>query len=252
MAAVQHQQRPNYANNNPLAQAPPQQPPSAYRPPTAPASTASSSSTAVYSTYSSTSIALPTVLDRPLPLQPRQQREVALSSFAWLFSELIQYCQQRADSVSDIEKKLSELGYGVGIRYLDLSLLRSSPTLHPSTLSRPRTLLTLLQHIHGSVWKQLFSHAADGLEKSTDSNDEYYIYDNLPVTNRFLSVPKGLGSLNCASFVAGIVAGVCDAAGFTCEVTAHFNAPSGTSKERTVYIIKFDDAVMKREATMQA
>lgn len=75
---------------------------------------------------------------------------------------------------------------------------------------------------------------ADGLEKSTDRNDECtnarmfcmaphislqtctrsefhfhpslladYIFDRDPVTNRFISVPKNLGQLNCAAFVAG-------------------------------------------------
>ena len=112
MAAAQHAGRFNYANNNPLAppslqfqqqqqqQQPQQQqqqqfhhahsglPPQS-RPPQ----------------YPSGSSGLPTVLDRPLPLQARQQREVSLSAFSWLFSEIIQYVQQRADSVTDIEKK---------------------------------------------------------------------------------------------------------------------------------------------------
>ena len=240
MAAVQPP-RPNYAGSNPLSHQPPPNP-SLQRPQPSP------SYRHTPNPPSSTSISLPTVLDRPLPLQPRQQRDVSFSSFAWLMSEMIQYVQTRSDSVSDIEKKLSDLGYTVGMRYLDLSLLRSAPTMHPSTLARPRTLLSLLQHIHGPVWKQLFQHQADGLEKSTDS-DDYYIYDNQPVTNRFLSVPKGLGSLNCAAYVAGIVAGVCDAAGFTSDVSAHSNqGPDG--KDRTVYIIRFDKAVMKREATL--
>ena len=149
--------------------------------------------------------------------------------------------------------RLSDLGYSIGSRYLDLSLLRSAPSLHPSTLQRPRSILTLLQHIHSNLWRQLFSHPADGLEKSTDAEDEYYIYDNAPVTNRFLSVPKGLVGLNCAAFVAGVVAGLCDAAGFQCEVGAHFNAGGGGSaagRERTVYIIKFEKEVMRREASM--
>ena len=243
MAATQ---RVNYSASNPLAQPmPPQAGAPVYRSPNA-----TSTSGAVYSSYPpSTSVALPTVLDRPLPLQPRQQRDVSLSSFSWLFSELIQYCQQRADSVSDIEKKLSDLGYTIGTRYLDLSLLRAAPTLHASTLARPRTVLSLLQHIHGAFWKQLFSHPADGLEKSTDS-DAYYIYDNGPITNRYLSVPKGLGSLNCAAFIAGIIAGACDTAGFTCEVSADFHA-GAASKERTVYIITFDKEVLKRDAQVQ-
>ena len=258
MAAVHPSMNRVSYNSNPLAPAPTAPNPQAPHPPQSTSSTyrppnAASTSGPLYSSYPSTSTAipLPTTLDRPLPLQPRLQRpDVSLSAFSWLFSELIQYSQQRADSVDDIEKRLSDLGYTVGSRYLDLSLLRAAPTLQPATLARPRTLLSLLQHIHGSLWKQLFSHPADGLEKSNDSDDEYYIYDNSPITNRYLSVPKGLGTLNCAAFIAGIIGGVCDAAGFTCEVSAHVNA-GAASKERTVYIVKFDAAVMKREAQLQ-
>ena len=32
--------------------------------------------------------------------------------------------------------------------------------------------------------------------------------------NRFISVPKDMGQLNCAAFVAGIVRGALDGAGF--------------------------------------
>ena len=175
---------------------------------------------------------------------------MSLSSFSWLYSEIVQYCQQRADSVSDIELKLSALGYTVGQRYLDLSLLRSAPTLHPATVSRPRTILAMLQHIHGAVWRQLFGHTADDLVKpnSGDGEDEYYIFDSNPVTNRFFSVPKDLGSLNPAAFIAGIIHGVCEAAGFGCEVKAHLQAvEGGGGKETTVYIIKFDKEVIKRD-----
>ena len=268
MAAV----RPNYANNNPLAhsQQPPhtqhaqynqhpsqqqQQPP--HQPPhhnsTPHPHSQQPQRPAAAAAFPSSVVQLPTSLDRPLPLQPRQQREVSLSSFAWLYSEVLQYCQQRADSVSDIELKLSSLGYSVGARYLDLSLLRSAPTLHPATLTRPRTILAVLQHIHGGVWRQLFGHAADDLVKpnSGDGEDEYYLFDSAPVTSRFLSVPKDMGSLNPAAFIAGLIQGVCEAAGFGCEVKAHQQAvEGGGGKETTVYIIKFDKEVIKRDAML--
>ena len=32
--------------------------------------------------------------------------------------------------------------------------------------------------------------------------------------NKYISVPKDMGALNCAAFVAGIVKGVLDGAGF--------------------------------------
>ena len=40
------------------------------------------------------------------------------------------------------------------------------------------------------------------------------IIDEMPITNKFVSVPKEMGSLNCAAFVAGVVKGVLDATNF--------------------------------------
>jgi hypothetical protein len=44
-----------------------------------------------------------TPLDRPLPL--RGKNEVGLSAFAFLFSEFIQYSQQRVDTGDELEHK---------------------------------------------------------------------------------------------------------------------------------------------------
>lgn len=40
------------------------------------------------------------------------------------------------------------------------------------------------------------------------------ISDSNLFVNKFISVPKDMGGLNCAAFVAGIVKGVLDGAGF--------------------------------------
>ena len=53
------------------------------------------------------------------------------------------------------------------------------------------------------------SHASFLFTLPTD-----YIFDKEPLTNRFISVPKDMGDLNCAAFVAGIINGVLDAAEF--------------------------------------
>lgn len=44
----------------------------------------------------------PGILDRPLA---KGKGEVALSSFALLFSEIVQYCQNRVLSIGDLERK---------------------------------------------------------------------------------------------------------------------------------------------------
>ena len=46
------------------------------------------------------------------------------------------------------------------------------------------------------------------------AEDEYMISDTDLFVNRFISVPKDMGQLNCAAFVAGIVRGALDGAGF--------------------------------------
>ena len=40
------------------------------------------------------------------------------------------------------------------------------------------------------------------------------IHESAPVTNTYVSVPADMGQLNCAAFLAGIIAGVLDSARF--------------------------------------
>ncbi|MFS8023609.1 putative transport protein particle (TRAPP) component [Helianthus anomalus] len=60
---------------------------------------------------------------------------------------------------------------------------------------------------------------------------------------RFISVPKDMGSFNCGAFVAGIVRGVLDNAGFPAVVTAHFVPVDGQQRPRTTILIKFSEEV---------
>ena len=50
----------------------------------------------------------------------------------------------------------------------------------------------------------LFGKMADGLQKSTDDEDEYRIIENNPITNRYIPPLKN-NSVNCASFIGGII-----------------------------------------------
>ena len=40
------------------------------------------------------------------------------------------------------------------------------------------------------------------------------IHENAPVTNAFVSVPADMGQLNCAAFIAGIIAGALESTKF--------------------------------------
>mmetsp|Transcript_4796 Transcript_4796/g.15008 ORF Transcript_4796/g.15008 Transcript_4796/m.15008 type:complete len:110 (-) Transcript_4796:1013-1342(-) len=89
-----------------------------------------------------------------------------------------------------------------------------------------------------SCWQLLYGQPASSLERSTEHDNEYMIYDSSPVTNRYISVTSGLGHLDCASFIAGVTSGLLDAANFPAHVSAHTDAPTSGATQ-TVLLIKF-------------
>ncbi|XP_034750268.1 trafficking protein particle complex subunit 5-like [Etheostoma cragini] len=62
-----------------------------------------------------------TILERPLT---RPKTEVSVSAFALLFSEMVQYCQSRVYSVSELQTRLADMGQSVGASMLDVLVLR--------------------------------------------------------------------------------------------------------------------------------
>eukprot|EP00898_Chlorokybus_atmophyticus_P003694 jgi/Chlat1/4325/Chrsp29S04607 len=178
------------------------------------------------------------VVDRPIG---KGKQEVSLSAFAFLFSALVQFCQQRVSNIGELERRLDECGYGIGIRVLELLCHREKGN------RRETRVLGILTFIHSVVWKSLFGKTADSLEKGTEHEDEYMISEKELLVNRFISVPKDLGHLNCGAFVAGIVRGVLDSAGFPAAVSAHFVQVEGQPRPRTTLLIKFADEVIQRE-----
>ncbi|KOM39139.1 hypothetical protein LR48_Vigan03g252100 [Vigna angularis] len=91
---------------------------------------------------------------------------------------------------------------------------------------------------------------ADSLEKGTEHEDEYMISEKELLVNKFISIPKDMGTFNCGAFVAGIVRGVLDGAGFPAVVTAHFVPMEGQQRPRTTILIKFAEEVLQREARL--
>ena len=176
------------------------------------------------------------ILDRPLP---KGRSEVSLSAFAFLFAEMVQYHRTRASSIGELERKLEEAGHGIGTRMLELLSHREKGN------RREIRLQGILQFINTNVWRCLFGKAADSLEIYND--DEYVISDRTPLVNRFVSVPKDLGDLNCAAFVAGIVKGVLNDAGFAAEVSAYYAEVDGQRQPRTNFLIKLSPEVLARE-----
>jgi hypothetical protein len=217
-------------------------------------------------------------------LNRSKNAELSRAAFAYLFIEMIAYAQKGAKDVGDLEQRyvectspsfaepwnymrkhicnrgilltrpnrLNQQGYPIGLRLLDLLLSRSS---NPLASIRPTRILPLLQFIAQQVYRHLFGRPADALERSGTDPGQYMIFDNEPLVNQYISLPKELSSLNCAAFVAGVIEGVCDGAGFPTEgVTAHSVGEQEEGKEgkamwpgKTVFLIKFKPEVLERE-----
>lgn len=167
--------------------------------------------------------------------------------------------------------RLNLQGHPIGLKLLDLLLYREPPR----SQLRPRDIITLLHLIKIQLWTHLFGRQADRLERSSnpETPDEYMIIDNEPLVNAYVSVPREMSQLNCAAYVAGMIEGVCDGAGFPARVTAHSvggqaaasgaggggDAGAGQTAEagaavqemwpgKTVFLVKFAPEVLEREA----
>lgn len=185
-------------------------------------------------------------LDRSLGRSSKN--DVSLSFFSFFLASMIDYHRRRLEllgnfSTNELEKRLSINSKSVGEKLLELLCYRQ--TFHSNNgPKREKNLIAVLQWIHNFVWKYLVNRQADGLEKSVENDNEYYIFDHSPLTNRFISVPKEFGSFNPAALFAGIIEGLLCAAEYPCEVVAHYTAGSTT---RTVYVIRFEKEALNRD-----
>mmetsp|Transcript_35134 Transcript_35134/g.49903 ORF Transcript_35134/g.49903 Transcript_35134/m.49903 type:complete len:210 (-) Transcript_35134:56-685(-) len=200
------------------------------------------------------------ILDRPLGGRgSRSSAEAAVSqsSYAYLYSELVQYHQSRVASISELERRLESSGYTVGLKVLELLAYRARET------KRETRLMNILQFVSATVWKSLFGKPADSLERSIDHADEFMIVDYEPLTSTYVSVPSDLGQLSVDAYISGIIAGVLDGAGFTARVTAHSvtledgeavpssgNSNIPARKDKAVFLVKFAPEVLQRDATL--
>ncbi|CAB4012322.1 trafficking particle complex subunit 5-like [Paramuricea clavata] len=176
------------------------------------------------------------ILERPLN---KGRNEVHISSFALLFSEIVQYSQNRVTTVADLQTKLSDMGKSIGSRMLDVLVLREKG------YKRETRIINVLLFIKTTVWKSLFGKEADKLEQSNDDDKTYYIIEKEPLVNKFISRQKDKGGLNCAYFIAGIVEEILFGCNFHCKVTAHWH-------KGTTFMIQFDESVIARDKAFDA
>ena len=163
--------------------------------------------------------------------------EISLSAFSFIFAELVAHCHSRVTKLSDLQSKLEDAGHNIGTKVLELVCFRERRG------RRDIRIVSMLQFITGPCWKMLFGKSADALEKSTGADPgEYMIYEAEPVTNKFISIPPEFGSLNIASFIAGIIRGILTPAGYPATVRA-MTAEDGN----TVFLINFEPHIVERE-----
>eukprot|EP00043_Microstomoeca_roanoka_P028950 m.20233 g.20233 ORF g.20233 m.20233 type:complete len:182 (+) comp8837_c0_seq2:82-627(+) len=174
------------------------------------------------------------ILDRPLP---RAAREINLSTFALLFSEVVRYSVGRVQSVAELEEKLAQMGRRVGIRTVEMMALRER------TFRRRIKVQEVVSFLQSNLWRTLFGKQADLLEQATNEPCSYMISDQDLMVNKFVSVGREYGDLNCGAFVGGIVAAAVDGMGFPAEVSAHSVEGKGTT-----LLIKFDHTKIPQEA----
>ena len=123
--------------------------------------------------------------------------------------------------------RLKASGNEVGRRYYELSCYTFRER-RGRRETDPERLLTFIQK---GFWKSLFGKEAEALQRTAEAGS-YMIREVAPVTNKFISIPTDYGSVNCASFIAGIIQGALLAASFESEVSAHLN------DGMTVYLVK--------------
>lgn len=166
------------------------------------------------------------------------KEEVSLSAFSFLFSEIVQYCLYKSKKGYRLEDCLHDMGLRVGYKL-------NEHLTYKNKMKRSINILSMLTFISKYVWKYLFQHSSD-LLKSQDSIYEYMICDKHILLNKFISVPKDYGNINCASYAAGIVEGLLCSSEFPAEVTAHTIHEKDQTSNTTIFI-KFYPEVVERE-----
>lgn len=105
------------------------------------------------------------ILDKPLS---KGKGEISLSCFALLFSEVVQYCQNKSHTVPELQNRycncwfyckfatilllfrLHSLGRNVGVKLIDLYFVRERNG------KRETKLLNILLFIKSTLWKVIF------------------------------------------------------------------------------------------------
>ncbi|PHJ24393.1 trafficking protein particle complex subunit 5 [Cystoisospora suis] len=206
------------------------------------------------------SLGHPSLMERSLQ---KSKQEVSLSIFAFLFSEIVQYCLSSAKKGYRMEDRLHELGLRIGYKILDLLVYRERHK------KREIKILSILTFISTCVWRYLFGHSGELLKAqdneleckesilsqwlgstrrgayTCDSNEDM-INDKQLLLNKYISIPRDMNHVNCGAYAAGIIEGILCSAEFPAAVSAHTVEESPNQKS-TTFLIKFLPEVIERQ-----
>ena len=158
-------------------------------------------------------------------------------TFALLFSEIVQYCHQKSDTLDQFSQQLAEMGYPIGCTLLEV--IEQNNTIN---YKRHTKAVQALIQMKDQIWKYIFGYSADDLKQTVDDENCYMICDNSPFVTRYISHPQDIKKVfNCNSFVAGIVQGILNSAGFKCKVTAHPD-PDAEETDGVIFLVKFEES----------
>ena len=101
------------------------------------------------------------------------------------------------------------------IKLLQILIFIKSTVWKVSDLILIKDLETFLTF---SFLKSLFGKEADKLEHANDDDRTYYLIEKESLVNKFISIPKDKGSLNCAAFSAGIIEGILNTSNFVRKI----------------------------------
>lgn len=162
--------------------------------------------------------------------------KIPKQTYAMLFSEVVQYCHQKVESLDQFSTQLAEMGKPIGCSILEV-LQQSSTT----QFKRTHETIPMLVILKDKIWPVLFGYAASKLEQQVDDANCYMLYDETPKIIQYISHPQDIKqAFTCCSFVGGIIEGILCSARFPCKVTAHPNPTQG-NPDGVVYLIKFLD-----------
>lgn len=144
--------------------------------------------------------------------------------FKYLFAGVMAHLAERH---GDPEAVLKEIGYDMGKKLLILERKRQEDDLE-----------ALLYWIAYVLLPSLYE-TDRVLERSSAEHNTFFITENNPLMNKYISLPGENSAFTCDAIFAGVIESILVASEFRATVTAH-NVESIPHPDRVIYVIKIN------------